>query len=117
LPERALVYSLEIDYLAKAADFQIGGPGCPGFDLEGGGVPMLGSKSARWTLRRALLFGLAGGCFTTLASVAVVGVFVLCGLGALGPASTIIYLELAIFAVSFVTITLAVLVYESFCEP
>jgi hypothetical protein len=78
---------------------------------------MLGSKSAGWTWRHALLYGLLGGCFFTLASVAVAGVFVLCGLLSLGPISTTIYWALAIFGVSSITIMLAVLVYESFCEP
>jgi hypothetical protein len=78
---------------------------------------MMGSKSARYTFRRALLFGLVGGCFITLMSVAVAGVFMLCGLGSLGPILTAIYWALAVFGVSSITIMLAVLVYESFCEP
>jgi hypothetical protein len=78
---------------------------------------MTASKSARYTLRQALLFGVSGGCFITLASVAVGGVLALCGLVSLGPISTAIHWALAIFGVSSVTIMLAVLVYESFCEP
>jgi Mg/Co/Ni transporter MgtE len=78
---------------------------------------MMGSKSARYTLRRAFLFGLLGGCFVTLVAVVVAVVFVLSGLISLGSVSTAIYWALGIFGVSSVTLMLAVLVYESFCEP
>jgi len=78
---------------------------------------MMGSKSARYTFRRALLFGLLGGFFITSAAAAAAGVFVLCGYGSLGPISTAIYWALATFGVSSITIMLTVLAYESFCEP
>lgn len=78
---------------------------------------MMGSKSARYTLRHAFLFGLLGGCFVTLVAVVVAVVFLLSGLVSSGSVSTAIYWALAIFGVSSVTIMLAVLVYESFCEP
>lgn len=85
--------------------------------LRAEGFTKLGSKSARYTLRRALVFGLLGGCFVTLVATAVSGIFMLCGLESLGPISTTLYWVLAIFGVSSVTIMLAVLAYEDFLEP
>jgi len=78
---------------------------------------MMGAKSARYTFRKALLFGVLGGCFITLVSLGVSGIFVLCGLVSLGTMSRTIYIALAIFGVSSVTIMVAVIAYEAFCEP
>ena len=78
---------------------------------------MLGSKSARWTWRRAVLYGFLSGCFITLVSIAGAGIFVLCGLVSLDLTSRTIYWALAVFGVSSITITLAVIAFEAFCEP
>lgn len=75
------------------------------------------STRRRSTLRRGLLFGVLSGCFTSLASLAVSVGFGLLGLVAMGPVSGTICLLLAIFGVSSATVILAILAYESFCEP
>lgn len=75
------------------------------------------SRGERHKSRRVLLFGLQNGCFITLVSTAVSAVLALCEGESLGPISGAIYWLLAIFGVSSVTITLTILVYESFCEP
>ncbi len=78
---------------------------------------MLGSKSARYTTGRALLFGLVGGCFTVLVSAIAGCIFWLAGLFSPGAVSTTVYWLLGIFGVSSVTVFLAIMDIESFLEP
>jgi len=85
--------------------------------LRAEGFPIVRSRGKRFNLRRVLLFGLLSGCFITLVSVAVSAVLVLCGLVPLSPSSGRIYWLLVIFGLSSVSIIIAILVYESFCEP
>lgn len=74
------------------------------------------SRAERRSFRRALLFGVLSGCFVSMVSVIVVAGLALTGLLSLGPIPDAIYWALAIFGVSSITIILAALVYDSFCE-
>jgi hypothetical protein len=74
-------------------------------------------RRERHKLRRVLLFGFLSGCFTSLVSVTVAAALALSGLVSLGPISETKYWVLAIFGVSSVTVIIAILAFESFCEP
>jgi C4-dicarboxylate transporter len=75
------------------------------------------SRSEGYNLRKALFFGLLGGCFTSLVSITVSGGLVAAGLASLAPISDTIHWVLATFGVSSLLTVLAILALESFCEP
>jgi amino acid transporter len=76
------------------------------------------SNGGRRRFRRILVFGLLSGCFITLVSIAVSGVFyAVSGWGALRLDWNTVYWLLAIFGLSSVSIIIAVIVYESFSAP
>ena len=78
---------------------------------------MLGSKSARYDWQGELRLGLLSGCFVTLVSTIVGGVFWFAGLFTPSPISTMLYWLLAIFILSSAEAFLAILDFESFLEP
>ena len=79
--------------------------------------PIVRSKAERAFLRRVLLFSLLGGCFTSLASLAVIVASALSGPFLLPPIGEMIRLLLVIFGISCVLVAMGLIFSGFFLRP